>query len=99
MTKSIIFWSILTASAIVNWTGELAIALPPPEDLPEEILRGEIILDGRSPIDGKPLTAAEYTELEEKLTERGYPTQVSSDLEQLIFLLQIRKLFQTIIPF
>jgi len=37
-----------------------ATALPPPEDLPEEILRTEIITEARSPIDGQPLTAAEY---------------------------------------
>lgn len=37
-----------------------AIALPPPEDVPEEILRTEIITEARSAIDGQPLTAAEY---------------------------------------
>jgi hypothetical protein len=99
MMKSIIFGVVLTAHGLVNLTGELAIALPPPADVPEEILRGEIILGGRSPIDGKPLTASQYAELQEKLAQKGYPTELSPDVEQLIFLLQIRKLFKIIIPF
>ena len=41
-----------------------AIALPPPEDLPEEILRTEIITEARSPIDGQPITPAEYAKLQ-----------------------------------
>ncbi len=43
------------------------VALPPPEDIPDEILRTEIIFEARSPIDGKPLTAVEYKELLNKL--------------------------------
>jgi hypothetical protein len=41
-----------------------AISLPPPEDLPEEILRTEIITEARSPIDGQPITPAEYAQLQ-----------------------------------
>jgi hypothetical protein len=99
MMKAKIFCSVLTVSAIALFTGELAMSLPPPEDIPEEILRGEIILNGRSPIDGKPLTAAEYTKLETQLAEPGFKPEVSSDIKQLIFLLQVRKLFKIIIPF
>jgi hypothetical protein len=99
MMKAKFFGSILTVSAIALFTGKLAVSLPPPEDVPEEILRGEIILNGRSPIDGQPLTAAEYTELQAELAEPGFKPEVSSDIEQLIFLLQVRKLFKIIIPF
>jgi hypothetical protein len=99
MMKAKIFCSVLTVSASVLFTGELAMSLPPPEDIPEEILRSEIILNGRSPIDGQPLTAAEYTELQARLAEQGFKPEVSSDIEQLIFLLQVRKLFKIIIPF
>jgi hypothetical protein len=74
-------------------------ALPPEADLPEEILRTEIILEGRSPIDGKPLSAREYVELEAELTESRFDPQINEDIQQIIFLLQIRKLFKTIIPF
>jgi len=73
--------------------------LPPAEDIPEEILRTEIILEGRSPIDGKPLSAREYEELQAELKESSFAPEIDEDIQQLIFLLQIRKLFKTIIPF
>ena len=77
----------------------LCLALPPAEDLPEEILRTEIILEGRSPLDGKPLSAAEYENLQAQLTQNRFNPQINPDLQELIFLLQIRKLIKTIIPF
>ena len=77
----------------------LCLALPPVKDLPEEILRTEIILEGRSPLDGKPLSAAEYENLQAQLTQNRFNPQIDPDLQQLIFLLQIRKLIKTIIPF
>ncbi|GAB4234016.1 MAG: hypothetical protein Kow00121_61900 [Elainellaceae cyanobacterium] len=78
----------------------LALALPPPDDLPEEVLRTEIITEARSPIDGETLTATEYAELEERLQREPeiYDT-LSSNTRQLIFLLQIRRTFRTFIPF
>lgn len=74
-------------------------ALPPEEDIPEEILRTEIILEGRSPLDGKSLSASQYEELEAELRESRFDPQINEDIQQIIFLLQIRKLFKTIIPF
>ena len=76
-----------------------AFALPPPEDIPEEILRTEIILEGRSPVDGKPLSASEYEELRAELAESSNDPQINSDIRELIFLLQLRKAFKSIIPF
>lgn len=78
---------------------DLCMALPSPEDVPEEVLRTEIILEGRSPVDGKPLSAAEYEELKAQLAEASLDPQVAPDIQQLIFLLQLRKFFKTIIPF
>ena len=52
-------------------------ALPPPEDIPEEILRTQIITEARSPYDGSPLTAAEYAEIQGRLGERGFSPEVS----------------------
>lgn len=75
------------------------LALPPVEDVPEEILRTEIILEGRSPIDNQPLSASEYEELEAELRESHLDPQINEDIRQIIFLLQIRKLIKTIIPF
>ena len=70
-------------------------ALPPPEDIPEEILRTEIILDGRSPIDGIALNPAEYAELQAQLQESSFEPDLSSDVKEIIFLLEIRKLIKT----
>lgn len=76
-----------------------ASALPPPQDIPEEVLRTEIILEGRSPIDGKPLSAREYAELQAQLAQSTNSPKVSADIQERIFLLQIRKLIKTIVPF
>lgn len=73
-------------------------ALPPPEDIPEEILRAEIILDGRSPLDGEPLTAAEYAELQILLAESEFSPTLNSDVRYLIFLLRIRRMLRTLAP-
>ena len=70
-----------------------------PEDIPEEILRQEIILDARSPFDGSPLTATEYAELQveiERLNE--VPPTVSPKLQKLVGLLKLRKFIKTFIP-
>jgi len=72
------------------------------EDLPEEILRAEIYTDARSPIDGKQLTAAEYTELMEKLRSLDsiLPEDfVSPKVREVIGLLKLRKFLKQFIPF
>lgn len=76
-----------------------ALALPPPEEIPEEILRTRIILEARSPLDGKPISAAEYAQLHEQLQDVNDIGRVDSDLAQLIFLLQIRRVVKPILPF
>jgi hypothetical protein len=75
-----------------------ALGLPPPEDVPEEVLRTEIITEARSPLDGKPLTAAEYAQLKAQLAEGSIPPQISSNIRQLIFLLRLRQLLRTVAP-
>jgi hypothetical protein len=75
---------------------------PSQEDVSEEILRAEIYTDGRSPIDGKQLTAAEYTELMEKLRSLdGIPPEdfVSPKVREVIGLLKLRKFLKQFIPF
>ncbi|MCU0523474.1 MAG: hypothetical protein MUF72_01470 [Elainella sp. Prado103] len=75
-------------------------AVPPPEDQPEEILRTEIILEARSPQDGKPLTAAEYAELQAQLEEEARRIgSVPPQLRELVTLLKIRRVLRTILPF
>ncbi len=74
--------------------------LPPPGDTPEEILRTEIFTEARSPLDGEPLTAAEYAELQAALrsTEAAQP-EVSPKIRRLIGLLRLRKVIRSVFPF
>ena len=74
------------------------LALPPADDIPEEILRTEIITEARSPVDGKPLTAAEYAEVMAKLAENPFPVEVNATLQKLIVLLRLRKMLKTFLP-
>lgn len=80
-----------------HW-GIKVMALTSPEDTPEEILRTEIIIDARSPIDGKPLTAVEYAQLQEQL-QQGQTPKLTSKLRQTVFLLRIRKFLLQLFPF
>jgi hypothetical protein len=77
-----------------------ALSLPPPEDIPEEILRTEIITEGRSPLDGSPLTATEYWQLEKALQiGQELPPSLSPQIRHLIFLLRVRRFLKPIFPF
>ncbi|KZL48900.1 MULTISPECIES: hypothetical protein [Cyanophyceae] len=96
------FWVLIVSTSILVWLtsywGTSVVALPPPEDIPEEILRTEIIIDARSPIDGKPLNSAEYAELQEQL-QVSPPPKLSAGLRQTVFLIQLRKALLQIFPF
>jgi hypothetical protein len=75
-------------------------ALPPPEDIPEEVMRTEIFTEARSPIDGKPLTAAEYAELQAKLrTGPQIEPELSPQVRRTVNLLKLRKFIKTFFPF
>ncbi|AFY36169.1 hypothetical protein [Calothrix sp. PCC 7507] len=90
--------SLVTLVGLCSDWGTTVNALPPPEDIPEEILRTEIILEARSPIDGKPLTAAEYAQLQEQL-QTSPPPQLNSNLRQTVYLIRLRKTFLQLFPF
>jgi hypothetical protein len=76
------------------------LALPPPEEVPEEVLRTEIILDARSPIDGSAISPAEYAELQAMLEDGSdIPPTVSAEVRQLIFLLGVRRFIRIFVPF
>ena len=77
-----------------------ALGLPPVEDTPEEILRTEIIIDARSPVDGKPLSPAEYAELQAQL-EASPPLEpkLSPEVRKTIGLLRLRRFIRTFFPF
>ncbi|HEY9611473.1 hypothetical protein [Allocoleopsis sp.] len=99
MTKVRLLSNLSIWLGITFWVTQPGVCLPPQEDMPEEVLRTEIITEARSPIDGKPLTAAEYAQLKAQLEERTLPPQVSPKIRRLIFLLRLRQLFRTIVPF
>ena len=88
------FLALISSVSIAN-TGA---ALPPPEDVPEEILRTEIILDARSPIDGEPLTPAEYALLQEELSRYPDP-EVAPEIRRIIRLLYLRRAIRSVFPF
>ncbi|TAE58456.1 MAG: hypothetical protein EAZ76_01940 [Nostocales cyanobacterium] len=94
----IVSFSTITIVLIGNYWLTQAIAIPPMEDIPEEILRTEIITVGRSPIDGKLLTAAEYAELQVKL-QTSPPPKLNSQIRDQVFVLQLRKALLQIFPF
>ena len=71
----------------------------PAAEIPEEILRTEIITGARSPLTGEPLTAAEYAQLQEALDNPIEPNRVSDNIRYLVFLLQLRRSVRPILPF
>lgn len=75
-------------------------AVPPPEDKPEEVLRAEIITGARSPIDGSPVTATEYAQIQAEIAT-GPPEriQLSRTITRNIRLLRLRRFIRTFFPF
>jgi hypothetical protein len=91
----------VTTSILVGLGGHIGkavMALAPQPDIPEEILRTEIILTARSPIDGKVLTPAEYAELQAQI-QISPPPRLSSGIRDKIFLLELRKTLLQLFPF
>ncbi|HEY9617205.1 MAG TPA: glutathione S-transferase [Microcoleaceae cyanobacterium] len=85
--------SLLTATPPV-------LALPPTEDQPEEVLRAQLIIGARSPIDGSPLTAAEYAELQTQLEPVPPATPiVSPKVRKIVGLLKLRRFIKRFLPF
>lgn len=71
-----------------------------PDDIPEELLRTEIITEARSPLTGEPVSAAEYAQLLESLENTpANGTLISSEIRHLILLLQLRRNLKPILPF
>ena len=95
----IIFVAITSVLTVVmSILSPPASSLPPPEDIPEEILRTEIITVARSPVDGKLLTAAEYLELQSQLRTVP-PPKLDPKIRENIFLLRLRSALKSVFPF
>ncbi|MBD2413726.1 hypothetical protein FACHB389_11780 [Nostoc calcicola FACHB-389] len=93
-----LFVTSATLIFLSSYWGSAVIALPPPEDTPEEILRTQIIIEARSPIDGKFLTPAEYAQLQEQL-QVVPPPKLDPKIRDQIYLLRLRKTLLQFFPF
>lgn len=99
--SALIRFSLGLATGIFCLDGVAALALPPPEDIPEEVLRTEIILEARSPIDGAPLTPAEYAELQAQLeaVPENVQAPLTPEVRNVIRLLRLRRVIRSVFPF
>jgi hypothetical protein len=86
-------------SAIVLLPMPVRAVEPIVEEIPEEVLRGEILLDGRSPLTGERLSATEYAEMQSDLEKTNAVTpQVAPKLRNLVGLIKLRKFIKTVLP-
>jgi hypothetical protein len=74
---------------------------PVDHDIPEEILRAEIITEARSPIDGRALSATEFAELvvetKQQLDRADADLGSSSPkLKEILFLLRLRGFLRSV---
>jgi hypothetical protein len=90
--------SLLSPLMLVS--SSTAWALPPVQDTPEEVLRTEIILDARSPVDGSPMDPAQYAVLQaEQQAPYHPPATLSPKVRSTVGLLKVRKFIKTYLPF
>ncbi|MFQ3615218.1 MAG: hypothetical protein SNJ57_00360 [Cyanobacteriota bacterium] len=89
-----------TAGAIGVGTGVVQ-ALPPPEDVPEEVLRTQIVLEGRSPVTGEPLTASEHAaqQANRQTAIEEQPRDLPPEIQQIVILLKLRRFLRPVLPF
>lgn len=87
------------AAEVAEVTEATGIAPDLPAEMPEEILRTEIITEARSPLTGKPLSAVEYAQLQAELAAPAGGNLVNDDLRYLIYLLQLRRAVKPFLPF
>jgi hypothetical protein len=82
----------------LSYLAPLRAQLPPADDIPEEVARTEIITSARSPLDNRPLTAAEYALLREEIATSPFPPVINPKIRQLITLRRLQKFIQLLIP-
>lgn len=94
------FWSgIVLSLSFFLWDYSSGFTLPPPHDIPEEILATEIITEARSPLNNEKLTTEEYATLKTELRESKYPPQLNSEIRHRVFLLRLLNLMRKVSPF
>ena len=89
---------LLGSGILISW-GTPTLALPPPNEIPEEVLRTEIITEARSPLSGEPISADDYAALQEHLRDPNVEVIANPDIAQLIQLLRVRRVLKPILPF
>ena len=75
--------------------------LSPDPDIPEEILRAEIITEGRSPLDGKALSANDFAELIVKTKQQldrddAVAATTNSKFKEAVLLLRLRGFLRSV---
>lgn len=94
------FWGgFFLSFSFFLWNCSLGVTLPPPDDIPEEVLATEIITEVRSPLNNEELTTEEYTMLKTEQAESKYPPQLSSKVRHAVFLLRLLNLMGKVLPF
>ncbi|GAB4458993.1 MAG: hypothetical protein OHK0037_03540 [Elainellaceae cyanobacterium] len=75
-------------------------AVPPPEDVPEEVLRTQLVLEGRSPTTGEPLTAGEHAAQQASRREllENQPRELPPQVQQVVILLKLRRVLRPVLP-
>ena len=74
-------------------------AAPKGEKIPEEVSSHGLVLEFRSPLDGRLLTATEYADLQAEIDRLNeVPPQVSYKIRRLVGLLKFRKLIKRVLP-
>ena len=97
--KNILLYKIIVVGLLLTgMENRRGFSLPSPRDIPEEMLRNEIITEGRSEVNGKILNSLEYSEIHENMLKSPYHYEVNSKLRHLVFLLKIRKMLKTFVP-
>lgn len=88
---------LIGSLAVINSTP--VTALPPPEDIPEEVMRTQIITEGRSPVDGRLVSPEEYAEIQAQLRENPFPPKLNPAIQEKIFLLELLRFIRIVTPF
>jgi hypothetical protein len=76
-----------------------AMALPPPTDVPEEVLRAEVIIEARDRL-GQSIGPGAYAQLQQTIDRRNQDNpQISEDLQSLLLQLRLLSVIKSVIPF
>ena len=69
------------------------------ENMPEQVSAPVLVLELRSPLDGRLLTATEYADLQAEINRLNeVPPQVSPKIRRLVGLLKFRKFIKRVLP-